>query len=225
MVKVTRVTFERERRLSVLRLVVPQSITIRVISRRRTQVTICAHLAIAMIGVEWTLRRVNRDVIEVNTEAVSLGVSIREQPGLEHLVRREANSGNHIRRGEGGLLHLCEVVFGIAIELHYTNFDQWIVSLGPDFGQIKRIVLVSLCLFLCHYLDEELPTRKISTVDCPQQISAMALTILCHNRSGSFVREIFNPLLCAKVELHPRAFVLGIDHREGVTSEEMHMPE
>src|ERR1700674_5827409 len=53
----------------------------------------------------------------------------------------------------------------------------------------------------------------------------MALPILCHNRSSSFVREIFNPLLCAEVELHPSALVLGIDHREGVTSEAMHVPE
>src|ERR1700680_2388243 len=107
------VAFECERQISVFRLVVPQSLAIRVISRRRSQVSICAHLAIAVIGVEWTLRRVNRDVIEVNAEAVSLGISISEQAALEHLVRRDANSGNHIRRGEGGLLHLRKVVFWI----------------------------------------------------------------------------------------------------------------
>jgi hypothetical protein len=32
-------------------------------------------------------------------------------------------------------------------------------------------------------------------------------------------------LLCAEVELHPKALVLGIEHREGVTSEATHMPE
>src|SRR4051794_35785592 len=53
----------------------------------------------------------------------------------------------------------------------------------------------------------------------------MALPILCHKRSSSLVREIFNPLLGAEVELHPNALVLGIDHREGVTSEAMHIPE
>src|SRR5260370_11702213 len=164
----TIVAFERERRLSVFRLVVPQSLAIRVIRRRRSQISICAHLTIAVIGVEWTLRRVNRDVIEVNTKAVSLGISIREQPSLERLVRRPANSRNHIRWGEGRLLNLCEVVFWITIELHYANFDQRVVSFGPGFGQIKRIVLVCLCLFLCHYLDEELPTRKISALDCLQ---------------------------------------------------------
>src|SRR5260221_1382279 len=100
MVIVTSVAFERERRLSVLRLVVPQSLAIRVIRRRRSQISICAHLTIAVIGVEWTLRRVNRDVIEVNTKAVSLGISVREQPTLEHLVRRAANSKNDMLLGE-----------------------------------------------------------------------------------------------------------------------------
>src|SRR5258708_9836364 len=168
MVIVTSGAFERKRRLSVFRLVVPQTLAIRVIRRRRSQISICAHLTIAVIGVEWTLRRVNRDVVEVNAKAVSLGISIREQPSLEHLVRRPANSRNHVRRGEGRLLNLCEVVFWITIELHYANFDQRVVSFWPSFGQIKRILLVCLRLFLCHYLDEELPTRKIFAFDCHQ---------------------------------------------------------
>src|SRR6266436_5375330 len=211
----TSVAFERERRLSVLRLVVPQSLAIRVISRRRSQVSIGAHLAIAVIGVEWTLRRVNRDVIEVNTEPVSLSICIREQAALEHLVRREANSGNHIRRGEGGLLHLCEVVFRITIELHYANFDQWVVSLGPDFGQIKRIVLVCLCLFLCHYLDEERPTRKISRSIASNRsrpllsrsfattaaaASSVRFSIPCCERKWNFTQvRLFSALIIEKV--------------------------
>src|ERR1700751_1830209 len=219
------VTFDRKRRLSVFRLVVPQPLAIRVIRLRLSQISICAHLSVAVIGVEWALRCVNRDVIEINTEAVSLGISIREQPSLKHLVRRPANSRNHIRRGEGRLLHLREEVFWITIELYDANFDERVVSLGPDFGQIKRIVLVCLCLLLCHYLDEELPTRKIPASDCLEQVSAMALPMFCYNRSGSFVRQVFNTLLRAKVELYPGALVLTIDHREGVTSEKMHVPE
>src|SRR5260370_16650788 len=109
MVIVTSVAFERERRLSVLRLVVPQSLAIRVISRRCSQVSICAHLAIAVIGVEWTLRRVNRDVIEVNTEAIPLSVSIREQAALDHLSRTKANSRHHILHQQVALLHLSSV--------------------------------------------------------------------------------------------------------------------
>jgi hypothetical protein len=83
-----------------------------------------------MIEMEWALRRTHRDVIEVNTETVSLGVSIGEQAGLEHLVWRPADSRNHIRRGESGLLYLCEVVFRITVELHQANFDQRVVGLG-----------------------------------------------------------------------------------------------
>src|ERR1700758_2066653 len=53
----------------------------------------------------------------------------------------------------------------------------------------------------------------------------MALPIICHHSGSSFVRKVSNTLLCAEVKLHPSALVLGIDHREGVTSEAMHMPE
>src|SRR5260221_117826 len=53
----------------------------------------------------------------------------------------------------------------------------------------------------------------------------MALPIICYNRSGSFIREVLNTLLSPEVKLYPGALVLGIDHREGVTSEEMHVPE
>src|SRR5712671_592417 len=104
MVIVISVAFERERRLSVFRLVVPQSLAIRVISRRRSQVSIRAHLTIAVIGVERTLRRIKRDVIKVDTKPVSLGIGIGEQAALEHLVGRETNSGDDIGWGEGGLL-------------------------------------------------------------------------------------------------------------------------
>src|SRR6266481_9056643 len=53
----------------------------------------------------------------------------------------------------------------------------------------------------------------------------MALPIICYNRSGSFIREVLNTLLSPEVKLYPGALVLSIDHREGVTSEEMHVPE
>src|SRR5229473_570672 len=162
------VPLERGRKVGGFPVVFPPTLTIWGLGSRHSEVSICAHLAIAMIGVEWTLRCIHWDVIEVHAEAVSLGISIREEAALEHLVRREANSRNHVRRGEGGLLHLCEIVLRITIELHYAHFDQRVVSLRPDFGHIKRIVLVGPGLFLCHYLDEQRPARKISPVDCLQ---------------------------------------------------------
>ena len=68
------IAFEGKRQISVFRLVAPQLLTIRVVTRRRSQVSICAQLAIAVIGLERTLRSIHRNVIEVDTEAVSLAL-------------------------------------------------------------------------------------------------------------------------------------------------------
>src|ERR1700739_601031 len=53
----------------------------------------------------------------------------------------------------------------------------------------------------------------------------MALPVACHKCSGSFVGEVLNSVLCAEMELYPNPLVLGVDHRERVASEAMHMPE
>src|ERR1700729_1550352 len=53
----------------------------------------------------------------------------------------------------------------------------------------------------------------------------MALPVMCHNFGSRFVGKILNTLLCAEMEFHPGTCVLRVNHREGVTSEEMHMPE
>src|SRR5277367_893523 len=53
----------------------------------------------------------------------------------------------------------------------------------------------------------------------------MALAVICYKRSSGFVREIFDTLPCSEVELYPNSLVVGIDHRERVASEAMHVPE
>src|ERR1700728_1525117 len=51
----------------------------------------------------------------------------------------------------------------------------------------------------------------------------MALPIIGHDRSRGLVRKILDTLLGPEVELYPGTLVPGIDHREGMAPEEMHV--
>jgi hypothetical protein len=88
------VPFERERRLGKIGLVVPEPLTVGIVSERSAQIALGAHLAVAVVALERAHRCVDGDVVEVDAEPVALGVAIGEQPSLEHLVRRKADTGH-----------------------------------------------------------------------------------------------------------------------------------
>ncbi len=67
--------------------------------------------------MEGASRTVDRNEIIVHPESVTLCVAIREEPPLEHLVRRESYALYNVGRIESRLLDFCEEVFGVAVQL------------------------------------------------------------------------------------------------------------
>src|SRR6202048_3193565 len=85
-VKMGRVALDRHRRLGEIRLVIPEPRTVRMIIERSAQISVGAHLAVAVVAVKRAFWGVDRDVVEVDAEPVTLRVAIGEQPGLKHFV-------------------------------------------------------------------------------------------------------------------------------------------
>src|SRR3546814_2377568 len=81
---------------------------------------------------------IHRDVVEVDAEAVALGVAVGEQPALQHLVGREADAGDDVGRREGCLLDFGKIVVRVAVELHDADLDGGILALRPYLGQVER---------------------------------------------------------------------------------------
>src|SRR5712671_3169809 len=95
----------------------------------------------------------------------------------------------------------------------------------PDLGHVEGIVPMRLGLSLGHHLNEKLPARKIARLDRVQQVAAVAFAILGDEGLSLRVGEVRDSLLSAKVELDPDTFIGGIDHREGMTAEKVHVAE
>lgn len=164
-------------------------------------------------------------MVKVDAQSVALGITVGEQARLQHLVGREADARHDIGRREGGLLNLCKIIVGPAIELDHAHFDQRIVCLRPDLGEIEGIVLVHLRLLVGHDLDEHRPAREVAAFDRVEQIAAVALAIVGDECGCLGIGEVLDALLRAEMELDPNTFLGGVDHRKGVTAETVHMPE
>lgn len=58
---------------------------------------------------------VDGDLIEVSTESVSVGIGVREESALEHLVCRWLNTWDGVSGSKGDLLSLSEIVLRVLI--------------------------------------------------------------------------------------------------------------
>src|SRR5690606_33711572 len=216
-------TFQRHRRLAEIGLLLPFAISIRLVMQAAALVAIDPHGTIAVIAVDRATGRVYRDLVVVHTQTVALRIAVGEQTPLQHAIRREADAGHHVGRGEGSLLHILEVVVRIAVELHVAHLDQRVVLLRPDLGQIERMKAIGSSLFLGHDLHVHGPAREVTVLDRLVQVPLRAFAVIGHDGGCFRVGQILDALLGLEVELDPVALLVGTDEAVGVRTEQVHM--
>src|SRR5258708_38682637 len=161
------ITIDGQWRLRKVRLLRPFTVAVRLVAGSSPTIAIHSHGAVAVVAVERALRRIDWDEAVIDPESIPLCISIREQPTLEHFVRREADTGNDVRRGESSLLHLGKKVLRVSVQFHHADLDQRIVRMRPHLGQIEWMNVIGICIFLVHDLHKELPARKVTPFDAP----------------------------------------------------------
>src|SRR5229473_3780046 len=202
------ITINGQWRLRKVRLLLPFTVAVRLIAGSSPAVAIDSHGPVAVVAVERALRRIDWDEAVIDPESVPLCISIREQPTLEHLVRREADTGNDVRRRESSLLDVCKEVLCVPIQFHLTHLDQWVVRVRPHLGQVERMDVIGVRILFVHDLDIELPPGKFAPLDGFVKVPLIALTIPRDDFSRLSVRQVLNALLRFEGKLHPKSLVL-----------------
>ena len=77
-----------------------------------------------MVVVDRALRPVDRERFVVRTQAVAVGIGVREDAGLQHLIRAEADARNTLDGLNAACSNFGKVVVGIAIQFENAHFDE-----------------------------------------------------------------------------------------------------
>src|SRR5882757_11289442 len=202
------ITVDGQWRLRKVRLLLPFTVAVRFIAGSSPAVAIDSHRSVAVVAVERAPRRIDWDEAVIDPESVPLCISIREQPALEHLVRREADTGNDVRRREGSLFRLRKEVLWVPIQFHLPHLDQWVVRVRPHLGQVEGMDVIGVRILFVHDLDIELPPGKFVPLDGFVKVPLIALTIPRDDLSRLSVRQVLNALLRFESKLHPKSLVL-----------------
>ena len=130
-----------------------------------------SHGAIALeVGHRvWAHGLVDRELLVVDADTVSVCVRVREETGLKDWVGRGLNAGHHVRGVERDLLDLGKVVGGILVEGELADGAERVVFVRPDVGEIKDVDALLLPgflgLLLSHRLDLHGPRGEVAVLD------------------------------------------------------------
>ncbi|MNI32842.1 hypothetical protein D3C73_867650 [compost metagenome] len=184
---------------------------------------VIGHLPVEHIGVHWNLGLVDRQLVEVGPDAVSLGVVIGEGPAQQHLVRRQADAGHRVPRREGRLLDLGEEVLRVAVQRHPPDRDQRIVLMRPGLGQVEGVDPIGRRLGIGHDLDRQIPRRMFAALNGVEQVAAVEVGVGARHGRRLGVREEGHALAGVEVILDPEFLARRVDPHIGVGAVAVHL--
>jgi len=161
---------------------------------------------------------VDWDLIIVSTKSVSVGVGVIQKSSLEHSVIAGLNSRDQVGGCEGGLLCLSVIVGGVAVEHNLSDWDQWVVTVGPHFCDIKNIESIFFSIFLRHNLNKPGPRGEVALFDVVVEVVCSELRVLDSHGGGLCSGEVLNALVGLIVVLHIMNVSLCVNPFESVAA-------
>ena len=116
-------TFQFERRLGKIRLLLPVAIAVGFVTGRAPLIAVNPHQPIPVEAIDRAPRRVHWNQMMVHSQALALRIAVGEKPALQHLIRRETYTRYDVSWIESRLFHIGEIVLRIAVQFKHTYLD------------------------------------------------------------------------------------------------------
>lgn len=112
-------------------------------------------------------RAVDGDLVQIDTDAVILGIAVEEHAELQQWVRAILDARYHASRGECRLLDVPVIILWVLVEDEVSELVHGKLVPGPDFGYIKGIEAELVCIgfFGLHDLDVGFPGDFFAFLD------------------------------------------------------------
>lgn len=192
--------------------------------RLRAVVAVDVHGSITLEGVESLERRIDGDLLVVDTQTVAVGIGVGEQARLQDGVGGRLNTWNQVRRRESNLLNLGEVVLDVSVQGELAEWSQRHVLLGPDLGQIEDVPAELLSLLRGQDLDVDSPARVLALLNGLEKILGVPVRVLGSHLAGLLVGEGLVALVGLEVDLGVDEGTIRLGPLVSVTRVAIHVP-
>ena len=168
---------------------------------------------------------VDGDLIEVSTESVSVGIGVREESALEHLVCRWLNTWDNVSGSKGNLLSLSEIVLRVLVEDEFANWDERVILLRDGLSHIENVELVVFTLLLGDELNVPSPRGEVALSDVVVQVLCGIVLVGSCEICSLFAGEVLDALIGLEVILDVVNFALIVHPLVSVRAVAIQMSE
>ena len=186
------------------------------------------HVACARIGMDLRVfGRIHRNLLVIHAQPRAMRIGVGKAASQQHLVGRQTDAGDHIVGFEGELFDLRIPIDRIFVEHQLADFDQRIILMRPDLGQIERIDAIGLGILIGHDLPFERPARVIAFVDRVEQVATVIVAVLARFLDCLVLRQMgiaaFRPDVGVEVEFDPELLAILVDEHVGMAAIAVHL--
>jgi hypothetical protein len=188
-----------------------------------TVITVDGHGTVTLEVEDGATGLVDRDLLVIRSETVTVGIGVGEETGLQDGVGRGLNSGDGVRGRKGGLFDLGKVVDGVLVEGHLADFAERDFVVGPDLGQVKDVPAELLGFFRREDLDVDGPRGVIARLDLLKEILGGVIGVGSGEIAGLLVVEGLDALVDLEVDLDIVEVSVLVDELQGVAGVTVHV--
>ncbi|MFS7959981.1 hypothetical protein Hanom_Chr08g00697501 [Helianthus anomalus] len=145
---------------------------------------------------------IDRELQVIRSKTVPLGIRVRENTPLKHLIIRVINSRNNKTRVERQLFILGKEVVDVLVQHHTPNGLQRYDVLGPGHGAIERVKVKPIFMIRVNHLEIQLPFREVTSLDRIVKILSGVTVIRASDFDCFVVHQTFDSTCGLPCELH-----------------------
>lgn len=154
-----------------------------------------------------------------------MSIRVREEPPLKHFFIGRLNAWDQVPWGESNLLSLEKEIIWVLIQDHFADWDERVVTVGPDLSHIKDVKSVAVPIFLRHYLHIHSPRGYVSRGQVIKKVLCCIVLIRARELICLLSRQILDSSISLKMILHIERLSFVVDPFEGMRAMAIHVTE
>jgi len=166
---------------------------------------------------------VDRNLLVVLTESMTVGVRVVKETALQHLVHGGFDTRNQVGGSVSNLLSLGVVVGWVSIQGNFADRDERVIRMGPHLGNIEDIKSVLGSVRLRHSLDKPVPAWVVTLCNLIIEVIGAELGVLDTHSLSFRSSEALDALGSLVVVLDIVDFILVVHPSEGVRRVAVHV--